>query len=189
MADENPSEPPASKPFKFLSQLLSARGFILGTAAIITAGASWFKTPDTTATKAAYEVLVTRINELSKDNETNHNDLQSFIRAYIGVTKGEVPQGVASIASSASSVGPLLPLTGPQLVPLIRKKKPIDYFTQALGASPASSAEPMVRGDGVQAAPVIREQANVAPTLEPREPIAALPSFDQVVQQASSKKK
>ena len=118
MAEESPSEPPASKPFKLLSQILQARGFILGTAAIITAAASWFKPADTSVTKATYEVLVTRINELSKDSESNHDDLQAFIRAYIGATKTEASPSVAS------APGPQLPLAPPTAaVPVIRKKK------------------------------------------------------------------
>ena len=189
MADENPSEPPASKPFKLISQILSARGFVLGLAAIITAAASWFKAPDTTATKATYEVLVARINELSKENEANHNDLQSFIRAYIGVSKTETPP------SGFVAPGPQLPLAASAVVtPLVRKKKstPVDYFAQALEASPApqGSVEPTVQGQGVEPPVSVRVQADVAqtvPTLSSREPPTELPPFDQVVQQAKKK--
>ena len=188
MADENRSEPPQSKLLKFLSQILSARGFILGTAAILTAAASWFKAPDTTATKATYEVLVARINELSRDTEANHNDLQAFIIAYIGFTKGEVPQSTASAASS----GPQLPLVGPQLVPLIRKKKsPEPYYTKPPSTQPTLEnvvvRKPEAQSDGVKDPIGVRVLADVAPSLTPRETPAALPPFDQVVQQASKK--
>jgi len=195
MADENPSEPPTSKAFKILSQVLSARGFILGTAAILTAAASWFKPPDTTATKATYEVLSSRLNELSKDTETNHNDLQAFIRAYIGVTKGEVTQSIASIASTASPPETPLPLAGPQLVPLIRKKKGTEtgYFSRTPEISSVQREDAVVRkpaaqSDGVQAQVGVIVHSDSAPSLSPREAPAALPPFDQVVQQASGKR-
>jgi hypothetical protein len=193
MADETTSEPPTSKAFKILSQVLSARGFILGTAAIVTAAASWFKPPDTTATKATYEVLSSRLNELSKDTEANHNDLQAFFRADIGVTKGEVTQSIASTASPPETP---LPLAGPQLVPLIRKKRSTEtgYFARTSEISPVPREEAVVRkpaaqSEGVQAQVGVIVHSDSAPSLSPREaPASALPPFDQVVQQASGKK-
>ena len=183
MADENPSEPPASKPFKILSQILSARGFILGTAAIITAAASWFKPSDTTATKATYEVLAIRINELSKDTETNHNDLQALIRAYL-IEKTPV----APVATTGP--GPQLPLApSVTLTPLVRKKvtPPVpDYFARSLDISPAppeiSKGGSLDMGAGVEPPKVVTLPA------APREPASELPPFDQVVQQAAKKK-
>ena len=192
MADETTSEPPTSKAFKILSQVLSARGFILGTAAILTAAASWFKPPDTTATKATYEVLSSRLNELSKDTEANHNDLQAFIRAYIGVTKGEVTQSIASVASSASPPDTPLPLAGPQLVPLIRKKTGYFARTPEISSVPREDAvvrKPAAQSEGVQAPVGVIVHSDSAPSLSPREaPASALPPFDQVVQQASGKR-
>ena len=195
MPEETPSEPPASKAFKWVTQILSARGFILGVAAILTAAASWFKAPDTTATKATYEVIVSKVNEVAKATESNHDDIAA-LRAYLdGYTKAEL---IKPPPPPSTSPGPQLPLVQtPGVVDLKKKKNSTpDYFAKALKAeaAKANALEDYKVGSGsYQDAPDPKAMADVAqvhelPSISPRPAAAELPSFDQVVQESSKKK-
>lgn len=191
--EETPSEPPASKAFKWVTQILSARGFILGVAAILTAAASWFKAPDTTATKATYEVIVSKVNEVAKATESNHDDIAA-LRAYLdGYTKAELINPPPPVTQP----GPQLPtVQTPGVVDLKKKDSSTpDYFAKAIKASRAHHAavgsQPAETSYQMPPEPKAMEDVAVVhelPSLSPRPAAAELPPFDQVVQESSKKK-
>jgi hypothetical protein len=98
------------KTLSLLNQILSYKGLIIGIAAVLTALASWFKPADITATKATYEVLSVRVNELSKTTsdltksvEDCHNEttsLKAYIQGFNNGRASDVPNSTPSVPVS-----------------------------------------------------------------------------------------
>jgi hypothetical protein len=115
MTEEKLEPVEESKTISLLNQLLSYKGLIIGIAAVLTATASWFKPPDITATKATYEVLSVKVNDLTKTTEDltkliedSHNEAAN-LRAYIeGFNNGKLANlsgnSIINVPGSKSSV-------------------------------------------------------------------------------------
>jgi hypothetical protein len=172
MAEDTPPESTGSKILQIVTQIMSARGFILGVAAIITAGASWFKPTDTTATKLAYDVLAAKVSELTKATEDNRDDLVAM-RSYLeGYTKG-VTQGTPTASVESKSAD-----APPSLLTYDQDSAPKDL-----------EIESRIQSQVFQE-PVVKKQASQVqlPVSAPRAPSAPLPSFDEVVREKVMKR-
>jgi len=165
-----------SKTISLLNQILSYKGLIIGIAAVLTAAASWFKPPDITATKATYEVLSVKVNELSattnelaKEIEDSHDEV-SNLRAYIeGFNNGKLA-GLPGVASSAPPVA---------VVPKAKPRAKVQSLSSDMDGMPMSAASesPTIfwaKPDVEQVAPKQAPPVAAAPA-------APLPPFDQVV--------
>ncbi|MCK9567869.1 hypothetical protein M0R72_02815 [Candidatus Pacearchaeota archaeon] len=171
--ENNPVE--ENKTISLLNQILSYKGLIIGIAAVLTAAASWFKPPDITATKATYEVLSVKVNELTKTTEDlsksieDSHDEVSNLRAYIeGFNNGKL----AGLSGNTQTI----------TLPLVTKaRKPKTTKTDGDGIvmseePPQNFWEPDVAPDVAQEAP--KKSA-------PPAAAATLPPFDQVVRNSS----
>jgi hypothetical protein len=86
------SEPPSSsgrpksKAKIFIDRMNAMKGVILAISALVASIASFFKPTDTTATKNSYEYLSKQVEQLSKTDVQNHDDvmaLRSYLEGYI----------------------------------------------------------------------------------------------------------
>lgn len=154
-----------SKTISLINQLLSYKGLIIGIAAVITAIASWFKPPDVTATKATYEVLSIRVNELTKTTEDlsklieNSHDEVTNLRAYIeGFNNGKL----AGMSGNNQNITlpPVAKVTQPKLTVKIESPK-TPMWTSTLTPEPAA--------------------ATPEPKPAHAKPAAPLPPFNQVI--------
>ena len=169
-----------SKTLSLLNQILSYKGLIIGIAAVLTALASWFKPADITATKATYEVLSAKVNELSattnelaKEIEDSHDEV-SNLRAYIeGFNNGKLA-GIPNIASST----PILTLPKATKPKVKSQSLSSDMDGISMSAESESPAVFWAKPDVEQAAPKPAAPAAKAPAAA-----ASLPPFDQVVRQ------
>jgi hypothetical protein len=165
------------KTLSLLNQILSYKGLIIGIAAVLTALASWFKPTDITATKATYEVLSVKVNELAKTTEDlskaieeSHDEVAN-LRSYIeGFNNGKI----AGLSGNAQPV---------TLPPVQKASKPKATKTDADGIADG----PQVfwsAPDVAQEAP--KPAAPVSKTASAAAPAAPLPPFDQVVRNSSA---
>jgi hypothetical protein len=165
-----------NKTISLLNQILSYKGLIIGIAAVLTAAASWFKPPDITATKATYEVLSVKVNELTKTTEDlsksieDSHDEVSNLRAYIeGFNNGKI----AGLSNNTQTV---------TLPPVQKARKPKATKTDADGI--AMSAEPP---QNFWTTPDVAQEApKSAPTPAAAAPAAPLPPFNQVIRNSSA---
>jgi len=113
-SDDQPSDPKAQR-YKGLASILVAA------AAFITAMAAIFKPQDTTSTRNSYNELRTAVEQNTKENQQNHDDIVALHNYLDGYFKGEgtpislPPLSPTAVTSSSSTATAFL-------VPLDRTK-------------------------------------------------------------------
>lgn len=186
MDDEISQDLPKSKFIKIIAYIVKIKELILAIVAIVTALVGWFKPQDTKVTQASYEILATKMSELSKATESNHDDIQS-LRSYLdGYTKGE-SRKIASLSPVASSTLTPLVIPKPQIarVSLFKAIKDSANSTPAVKMA-AEAAEAAEIPDSIQSSEAAAP-SDVLPSISPRPASAAPPPFAQVVEAASAR--
>ena len=136
------------KTLSLLNQLLSYKGLIIGIAAVLTALASWFKPVDITATKATYEVLSTRVNELSKTTndlaksvEDSRGEMAS-LKAYLeGFNNGRL-SGTSVPNMSVAANAKIIQKPKANTAPIEQPKLEVAQVTTRPAVAPASAPLP-----------------------------------------------
>ena len=189
MGDEISQNFPKSKFVRMISYIVKIKELILAVVAIVTALVGWFKPQDTKVTQASYEILASKMNEVAKATESNHDDIQS-LRSYLdGYTKGESRKiaNLSPIASSSSSM--LTPLVLPKQtarVSLFNAIKNSANSTPRVKA--AAEAAETAEASGISEARSAPEPSPASPPeISPRPASAAPPPFAQVVESVSAR--
>lgn len=183
MDDEISQNLPKSKFIKTIAYIVKIKELILAIVAIVTALVGWFKPQDTKVTQASYEILATKMSELSKATENNHDDIQS-LRSYLdGYIKGE-SRKITSLSPVASST--LTPLVIPK--PQIARVSLFKAMKDSANSTPAvkMAAEAAEIPDNIQSSEAAAP-FDVLPSISPRPASAAPPPFAQVVEAASAR--
>ena len=150
------------KTLSLLNQILSYKGLIIGIAAVLTALASWFKPVDVTATKATYEVLSVRVNELSKTTsdlsksiEDNHDEMTALKSYLEGFNNGRLSGNtntVPNISVAANSkviqkpkVAKITDFTdsAPTVAAIEQPKLDVAQVATKMAQAPAAAAAPL----------------------------------------------
>jgi len=149
---DHPTDPKAQR-YKGLASLLIAA------AAFITAMAAIFKPQDKTDTKATYNELKAAVEQNSREDQQNHDDLIALRNYLDGYFKGEGRPIALPPISSASSSSTATAL----LVPIDRNRLH-DAGTQIALVVPTASAPPL-------------------PTIRPVPTAQKLPDFDSLMKE------
>lgn len=186
MNDEISQNFPRSKFIRVISYIVKIKELILAIVAIITALVGWFKPQDTKVTQTSYEILATKMGEIAKATESNHDDIQS-LRSYLdGYAKGEARR-VASLSPIASST--LTPLVLPKQTARVSLfnaiKNSVNSTPRVKAAAEAAETSEASEIPEVQMAPA--PAAASPPEISPRPASAAPPPFAQVVESASAR--
>ncbi|MFA5202990.1 MAG: hypothetical protein WC708_01055 [Lentisphaeria bacterium] len=167
--DEVSQDRPKSKFIRIISYIVSIKELVLAVVAIVTALVGWFKPQDMKVTKASYEILVNRTNEIAKATESNHDDIQS-LRSYLdGYTKGEARKIATLVSPAPSASSTLTPLFFSK--PTV-KNPPFNAMKNNVNQTPA------VKMADMSEAP--EAPTDVLPGISPRPASAAPPPFAQV---------